>query len=79
MRYIKIGFLKGLDGDYYQEVDNWGNVVRYIDSKGNAVDLPLVTESFVKEEGKEIDDLIVPLIKEPYVKPVETVCPMCGK
>ena len=55
MRYIKIQFTAGLDTAAYQEVDDRGQVVAYVDEKGNEFDVPEGCESHVVE-----DDAIPP-------------------
>lgn len=47
MYYIKIAFTKGLECDAFQEVDDSGIVLRYLDISGIELVLPEITESHV--------------------------------
>lgn len=51
MRYILIEFTVGLQQQAYQEVNERGVVVRYLDLDGNTLVLPPVTESKVLNDN----------------------------
>jgi hypothetical protein len=53
MRYILIEFTKGLFQQAYQEVNERGVVVRYLDLNGDELELPEVTESKVLDDSPE--------------------------
>lgn len=55
MRYILVQFTKGLECQAYQEIDEGGNVIRYVDLDGNELTLPKITESRVIS-----DDYVTP-------------------
>lgn len=80
MRYIKIQFTKGLECTAYQEVDDRGYVVRYLDDQGNAIDIDpeLPTESVVLEESDAVSEEAARLVKVAYVSPNEP-CQLCGR
>ena len=76
MRYIKIQFTFGLDCVAYQEIDDEGVLVRYLDEEGNTLEVTGVTESHVVE-----DDAVIAFTPEEYIAAVaiqETCSQSCS-
>lgn len=69
MHYIKIRFTKGVEGLAYQEVDDSGNLLRYVSEKGETITLPEVTESEVVLSDSSEEDWM----KAPSVIPEQSL------
>jgi hypothetical protein len=59
MTYNRIEFTFGLIQEALQEIDEYGNVVRYLELNGDELILPLITESKVIEENYQVEFIII--------------------